>query len=173
MVRDSAQDQDSIDEELTMEVPDPGWGGRGSGEVHYSAVHDITYRCSNNVLIFMNTPKVNTSWGGILHRGRGSRGQRRGRSFVQVSLGTRPSFGMLYVGWLLIGWNRCRNWRVRAAKLGHPGAQSHVMAVFEKKEEGDYDGFTYTSCQTFTEHTRAHYAMKVNTNPNLVEEVEI
>ena len=39
-MRDSVQDQDSIDEGLTMEVPDPGWSGRGSGEVHGSAVYN-------------------------------------------------------------------------------------------------------------------------------------
>ena len=39
--RDAAQDQDCIDKEHAMEVPDSGWGGGGGyGKVHDSAIHD-------------------------------------------------------------------------------------------------------------------------------------
>ena len=39
-------------------------------------------------------------------------------------------------------------WLVRAAELGHRGARSRVMAVLEKREGQDYDGFTDASRQT-------------------------
>lgn len=39
-------------------------------------------------------------------------------------------------------------WLVKAAELGHRGARSRVMAVLEKREGEDYNGFTDASRQT-------------------------
>ena len=42
--RDAAQDQDCIDKEHAMEVPDSGWGGGGGyGKVHGSAIQDLEH----------------------------------------------------------------------------------------------------------------------------------
>lgn len=62
-------------------------------------------------------------------------------------------------------------WLIRSGELGHRGARSRVMAVLEKKEGEDYDGFTDSSRQTFA-HTvltankeDGHIARRMSTMP--------
>ena len=54
-------------------------------------------------------------------------------------------------------------WLIRSGELGHRGARSRVMAVLEKKEGEDYDGFTDSSRQTF-----AHAVLTTNKDGHIV-----